>query len=340
MELNNLIDQFIDLYKNNSKQHNEDWYKLMGNTVGGSEIASLLGLSPYSSFYKVVESKIKICKGENINNGSVSCWWGTLFEKIIAQVIEIDLGNKVKGTDICIQEYEGHRNSPDGYTAVNLYKKDNMYHIWTTDLDPDIIELQIIVLLEFKCPLTRSVGNNIPVWYKPQVLSGLDVSPVASKGLYIDACFRKCSIKQLGNNPLYDFNFHKKNNKEVMPIAWGIILFQSQDNIDLGSISNDLFNNYMELIANEKLIIKSCSITFADGRSTQSSTQSSTPESGIYLPWKLFDLLYMPIDREPNYITNLMPIIQKVHTLVKENISNNIAPEILKIIDLCESIYE
>lgn len=370
--LNNLIDEFIKVYNNDIKQRDSEWYKLMGTTVGGSEVAALMGLSPYSNFYKVVESKIEICKGNKPWNSveNLSCWWGTLFEDIITRYVEIDLGNTIKGTSICIQKYEGHRNSPDGYIVANFYLKDNRYHIWTTDLPKEIIDIQMILLLEFKCPITRRVTGDIPKYYKPQVLSGLAVSPLAHKGLFVDAIFRKCSIQQLGNNPNYDINFHKKvTGRELNPIAWGAVTIhiqQSKDSaivkniyeecfgmdyidgspndiIDLGEASNNIFNDVMALVNDKSLLTTQTTIRFADGRG-DSEVLDLRQRNSCYifavLPWKLFDVSYVPVDREPNFLENIYPTIQKVHELVKESLNDSGLCEKLKITDLCESIYD
>lgn len=370
MTLNNLIDEFIKTYNNDIKQRDNNWYKLMGTTVGGSEVAALMGLSPYSSFYKVVESKIEICKG-NLSNSinTLACWWGTVFEDVIAKYVETDLGNEVKGTSICIQKYEGHRNSPDGYIVAKFYKKDDKYHIWTTDKPIDIIELSMILLLEFKCPITRKVTGDIPKYYKPQVLSGLAVSPIAHKGLFIDAIFRKCSIDQLGNNSEYDMVFHKKIGKELYPIAWGAITIHiqqskditkikdiyeecfdleydassSNDVIDLGEVSYSIFNDIMSLINDKTLITTQSTVCFADGRgSIEPLDLKQRPNCYIVavLPWKLFDISYVPVDREPNFLENIYPVIQKVHALVKESLTDGEVCEKLKITDICGSIYD
>ena len=43
-ELNSMLDKFVELNKG-MKQRDENWYKSMATTIGGSEIASLLAIS-------------------------------------------------------------------------------------------------------------------------------------------------------------------------------------------------------------------------------------------------------------------------------------------------------
>lgn len=365
--LNDLIDSFICVYNNDIKQKDTKWYNLMGTTVGGSEVAALMGLNPYSSFYKVVESKIEICRGNKPWNSieNISCWWGTLFEDVITKYIEIDLGNVVKGNNICIQKYEGHRNSPDGYVVANFCYKDGKYHLWTTDLSTDLIDLSMILILEFKCPITRKITGNIPKYYKPQVLSGLAVSPIAHKGMFVDALFRKCSLDQLDNNPYYDINFHKKIEKDLYPIAWGSITIYTQNNkitdtvnfiyercfdmeynendiIDLGDVSNDIFDNIMSLINDKTLLTNTSTVHFADGRGDSKVINLDKKNNcNIFaiFPWKLFDISYVPVDREPNFLEDIYPTIQKVHELVKASLDDTNFYEKNKIADMCISIY-
>lgn len=377
---NELIDRFIDLFNNNAKQRDENWYKLMGTTVGGSEIASIMGLSPYTSFYKVVESKIEICKGTKKweETDTISCWWGTVFENIITKYVEFDLGNKIKGSNICIQKYDGHRNSPDGYITANFYKNDEgKYCLWTTDLDESIIEFSMILLLEFKCPITRKLTGDIPKYYIPQVWSGLSVSPIASKGLFVDALFKKCRIEDLGDNPIYDYAFHKKSIKILTnPIAWGVVTFYLQNSsngnsnansnansndlkwstlmkiyndnnnniVDLGSVNYDTFSTVMAYINDKTLLSTGSSVIFDDGRGSDKLIFDETIDDYItfaYLPWKLFDVTYVLVDREPNFLENIMPLINKVHALVKSNINyENSTADDIKVFDMCRSIYD
>lgn len=376
-ELMKLIDNFIEIYNNDVKQRDKEWYKLMGTTIGGSEIAAIMGLSPYSSFYKIVESKIEICKGIKQVNDTISCHWGTVFENIIQSVVEIDLGNEIKGNNICIQKYEGHRTSPDGYTVAHFYYDNGIYHLWTTDKPKEIISLSLIVLIEFKCPITRRVTGNIPIYYKPQVLSGLSVSPLAHKGLFIDSIFKKCSIDQLGNNPYYDLSFHKKILNSN-PLAWGVLsiyvsLDKITDNIkeiyseyfgtdfnyefdniiDLGNANSDIFNKVLLLIIENQLLITTSTVQFFDGRGDEKNINIENINNHklfALLPWKLFDLIYVIIDKELDFLDKIYPIITKVHELVKYSIDNDnnnnenneyyqSSIDNLKILKLCELIY-
>jgi hypothetical protein len=133
IKLNTILDAFVNLHKG-IKQRDENWYKAMATTIGGSEVGALLGIStneelhkyksPYSNFNEVIKNKIAIMNGvDNWQNGGVACWWGTLFEEVITMIVEIELGGHIKGDSICIQIMEGHRNSPDGYIVAHFCPK-------------------------------------------------------------------------------------------------------------------------------------------------------------------------------------------------------------------------
>ena len=234
MDLDRLLADFVQEHSSGMQQRDANWYASMGVTVGGSELAAIMGRNSYSSFYDVVESKLAVLAGASSwAGGGEACWWGTLFEDVISAFVEADLGSPARGGDICIQKYPGHRNSPDGYIVARIYREgddegrcggDGEYHIWTTDMDPGTVTSQLILLLEFKCPMRRKPCGEVPRQYVPQVWSGLAVSPVAHLGLFVDAVFRKCGLDDLGDTPDYDVSYHRGDRGAWdLPVAWGLI---------------------------------------------------------------------------------------------------------------------
>ena len=90
-----------------------------------------------------------------------------------------------------------------------------------------------IVLLEFKCPFKRKiVVNKIPALYRDQVQTGLALSgELVTKGLFVDCCFRMCSLFQLGMNLTHNASPHygpTHKTKTPFPRAWGICILESQ----------------------------------------------------------------------------------------------------------------
>ena len=366
MNLNIVIDGFVEQYKG-LKQRDANWYKLMAVTIGGSELASLMSISdneefrrlknPYNSFMDVVKNKLAISRGENPwTGGGEACWWGILFEDVIMSVVEIELGNKVKGDDICVQIIEGHRNSPDGYIVAQLVNSSsNSIKLYTTNMNitDDEYLTSAIALLEFKCPLSRKPDGNIPKHYIPQLWSGLAVSNIASFGIFVDSVFRKCSIDVLGNNTFYDRSYHfrdypkgisfEEKNKLPsiweLPIAWGIIAVYAPmlggilaPALDLGKINFTNFNAILEQIDLKNYKVNRSIPWFADGRGNinsineiQKQMQEQCPDNYYiigYLPWKLFYVSYIPIQRRINFLNDIKPLIDQVHAMVATTMEN------------------
>lgn len=225
--LNTTIEIFVKTF-NKFKQHGQGWYDSMGKTVGGSEMAAIMGKNPYTDFFDVVEAKARRLDGDFSWDGGDACRWGTLLEDVLGACVACDLGCKIMGDDMCILEQPGHRYSPDGYAVVRFYRGDDgAYHIWTTDMPTDISVIAMVVLLEFKCPMSRLPKGTIPVYYKEQVLSGLSVSPMAWCGVYAEAVFRKCPLGFMDLTPEYDEEVHATDVKRGVgiryPFARGLI---------------------------------------------------------------------------------------------------------------------
>jgi hypothetical protein len=392
------LEKFVSYYSGMC-QRDKQWYETIGVTVGGSEIAAIMGRNPYSDFFDVVNNKITILSGgTGWNGGSEACWWGTLFEDIICAYVEVDLGSPVLGDNICIQKFPGHRTSPDGYIVAEFYNFEDQTHLWTTDMSDDIPTISQILLLEFKCPMSRKPTSNVPKQYIPQVWSGLAVSPVAHLGLYVDAVFRKCSILDLGDTIDYDTEYHKYDKNALKyPVAWGLIGIYAPeldaprsvrfgwksdewslgdpspdmpdpdvsqaawqihttyfslrlknqkttlDVADLGDMEPKLFNRTLGLIDQKRFLVNRAAACFADGRGYELYTdedignaidklRKDAPKNywllGV-LPWKLFEVSYNFIERRPNFMEEIAPLISNVHQTVKEAMASSNPTEYL-----------
>jgi hypothetical protein len=385
--LDSALADFVETHKG-MRQRDANWYAVMGVTVGGSEIAALMGLNRYSSFLDIVKSKLTILAGgDSWTGGGEACWWGTLFEDVIGAYVEADLGAPIRGDDICIQVVAGHRNSPDGYIVARFYRAAGKFHLWTTDMDPAAATSARILLLEFKCPISRKPGGAVPRQYTPQVWSGLAVSPVAHLGLYVDAVFRKCGLLDLGDTPDYDADYHRYDRGAwEHPVAWGLIgvyaprldaprrgrfgwrgaawapgdpdpdaadadasqaawqihstyfdlALESQDGAvgvaDLGDMEPRLFNRALGLIDRKRFPVTRGAACFADGRGARLRTARDVGRAveafrdgapadhwllGV-LPWKLFEVAYIPVERRPGFMAEVAPLIADVHRTVGE----------------------
>jgi hypothetical protein len=385
--LDALLRDFVRVY-DGMRQRDARWYEIMGTTVGGSELAAIMGLNPYSNFFDVVRGKLAALAGGSTWTGGEACWWGTLFEDVIGAYVEADLGSPVRGGDICIQEVAGHRNSPDGYAVARVYRGgDGRPHLWTSDMSPDVPTAARIALLEFKCPLSRKPPGTVPRHNVPQVWSGLAVSPVAHFGIFVDAVFRKCGILDLGDTPDYDVGYHRYDRGAwANPVAWGLIGVYAprldaprrvrlgwrrdewaagdpdadgpdadaaqaawqihsayfglrlanqdatRDVADLGDMDARLFNRTLGLIDRKRFPAVRLAPCFADGRGAALHTGRAIGRAiedlrrgapadhwllGV-LPWKLFEVNYVPVDRRPGFLGEVLPLIEDVHRTAAE----------------------
>ena len=117
--------------------------------------------------------------------------------------------------------------------SLNLAKNHPLYGKVTCSPDGYFQALdKSLILLEIKCPFKRKIAvNKIPAVYRDQVQTGLALSgEFVTKGLFVDCCFRMCSLTQLGinlnHNPTHHHTFHR--TKTPFPQAWGICILESK----------------------------------------------------------------------------------------------------------------
>ena len=390
------LDAFVARHKG-LKQRDPAWYAMVGRTVGGSELAAINGLNFFSSFADVVGAKLDTLAGRERESGGPACWWGTIFEDVLAVVVGDDLGAPVVGDDICIQRFQGYRNSPDGYVVARLRsvfstsassasptarprgRSRGVFPLWGSDEDVALQGAPVTLVLEFKCPFSRRPGGGVPKYYAPQVQSGLALSPVADRGLFVDAVFRKCALDMLpaageaadGKAAVadgrYDVKYHAQDSAGKAgprswgePFAWGVIEYYADQPaaadattaasaavdattaafaapfIDLGAATPDVFNNFMEKVCAGGVyrprILPPC---FCD-RQVPTTAAENSPAGVLVavLPWKLFEMNYHLVDREPGFLRTYLPLIRKVHTAIEDALASDDLPAFMRTLRL------
>ena len=199
------------------RQRSEAWVKARQHTIGASEIAALTRSSPFDTPSSLLHKKLH----PPDMSKNIACAWGKLFEPFVRQYLELEYHTQVFGHHISLNLAKDHplygkvTCSPDGYFKT---------------LDGSI------VLLEVKCPFKRKiVVFKTPAQYRDQIQTGLALSgELVTKGLFVDACFRMCSLNQLGNNLLHNASPHGgvvPKTKTPFPRAWGICLLSSSQKI-------------------------------------------------------------------------------------------------------------
>ena len=307
-------------------QRSSAWVKARKHTIGASEMAVLTR----SSFFDTPASlgRKKLHPPDLSQN--VACAWGRLFEPLARKYIEWKHNTKVFGHTISLKLAKTHplygkvTCSPDGYFQA---------------LDGSLL------LLEIKCPFTRKIAvNKIPALYHDQVQTGLVLSgDLVTKGLFVDCCFRMCSLAQLGmnlnHNPTQHHTFHRP--KTPFPQAWGICILESKYKLtprqasllNLGttkSISTfeatllsiasgkfdelQVFCNRVRVAwsprskAEELFVLKNAKAEF-----------QRAPWSGeeyhpvAFFAWKLLDITEIEEAKVPDYLKSLEPAIKAFH---------------------------
>ena len=189
-------------------QRTAAWVKARQHTVGASEISALTGASPFHTPASLLHKKLH---PPDLSKNIVACAWGKLFEPFAQRVGNTISLNLAKDHPL----YGKVTCSPDGYFQA---------------LDGSI------VLLEFKCSFTRKiVVHKTPAYYRDQIQTGPALSgELVTKGLFVDACFRMCSLNQLGMNLAHNARPHGgvvHKTKTSFPRAWGICILESKRTI-------------------------------------------------------------------------------------------------------------
>ncbi len=204
-----ILAKFIKDHSHLSEQGSKEWLKERQYTIGGSEIATVIGKNKYSTVQNLVAQKI----GISHFTGNTATRWGNLFEnmtELIFQSLFLNGGKIHSVGSIQNKEIDTHKYSPDGLCIMKILGE------------------IMIILLEFKSPLNSIPEEKIPAHYLPQVKAGLCTLDIAEKAIFMSNMFRKCRLSNLNFTPHYDSYFHRDNKKKVsftQALACGIILF-------------------------------------------------------------------------------------------------------------------
>ena len=305
-------------------QRSKAWVKARQHTIGASEIAALTGSSPWDNPKSLLLKKLH---PPDLSN-NVACAWGKLFEPFARAYIEWKHNTQVFGNTISLSLAESHplygkvTCSPDGYFQA---------------LDGSI------VLLEFKCPFTRRIAvNKIPALYRDQVQTGLSLSgEFVTKGLFVDCCFRMCSLSQLGLNLAHNTGPHSgvvHRTKTPFPRAWGICILESKRKLtpnqaallNLGTTTSPAtFTKTMLAISSGELKVRYNSVRVICDTRTKAeelivlkdakdqfrrvSWRVGGPHPVAFFAWKLLDITEIEEPKNPLYLKSLEPAITAFH---------------------------
>ena len=288
-------------------------------------MAALTRSSPFDTPASLVRKKLH----PPALSQNVACAWGRLFESFAREYIEWKHNTQVFGHTISLNLAKTHplygkvTCSPDGYFQA---------------LD------ESLTLLEIKCPFTRKIAvNKIPALYRDQVQTELALSgDLVTKGLFVDCCFRMCSLTQLGmnlNHNLQQHTFHRTKTPFLQ--AWGICILESRYKhtprqaslLNLGTTKSiDTFNQTLLDIASVKFdelrvhynrvrviwdrrtkeeelfVLKQAKAEFH-----RASWHGDAYHPVAFFAWKLLDITEIEEVKTPDYLKSLEPAITAFH---------------------------
>jgi len=220
MSAQDIIEEFLLIHGEGPKQKSEQWHALKKTTIGGSEVATVLGMNKYGNIKSLIAQKINL----NSFSGNTATRWGNLFELVTRQYSErIFFCEIYDGICSLPGKIERQRYSPDGIAAVSF--DGNEY----------------IVLFEFKAPFSTIPNGTIPEHYVPQVKTGLMSIDICNFAIFVNNCYRKCSLDDFDFSTKYDVEFHSSRTDWDAPIAIGIVCFsyESKDDVSAFDITEE-----------------------------------------------------------------------------------------------------
>lgn len=135
-------------------QRSDEWFALRKNMLTASDVASAIGVNPYSSRRQLLINKVH---PSNVRFDTEATRHGTFYEGVAIEKFAALTGNVIHDIGIFVHPmYSWLGGSPDGITEQS-------------------------VLIEVKCPLKRKIEHKIPDYYYPQVQTCMEI-------LDIDMC--------------------------------------------------------------------------------------------------------------------------------------------------------
>ncbi len=349
------INKFFKKIKFGPKQGSIQWLEDRKTRIGGSEIATLLGLNPWRKIHDLVSEKIGLTHFQ----GNLATRWGQMFEPITRDFsAQIFMMESIEEYPSIPGKISDQWYSPDGIGIVEFISEngDKVYYI---------------ILFEFKAPLKSIPDGKIPKYYLPQVLTGLDSIPICDYAIFVNNCYRKCKFEDLETDK-YDRTFHSLDMyRGVKPItyAFGVVCFkQNKENpessgcitdneeililnksksspIDFGNESEKVIDKLLELVESKRvqlvyspIIYKSKNIksiplvsehqidheykyseSVCELKSFIESISYSDDSYFIgYLPWKLVKTDVILEHRDESWVDNIKNPVENTISIIKK----------------------
>ena len=308
--------EFVKKHRRAPLQRTPEWISMRRSVVGASDLAALVGMSPYGNFESVALKKSRIYSS---SFSTPACWWGTIFEDVAVKYAEREFKTKIHGTNICVIPpedsplYGKHVVSPDGYGVVDFVKQKSNWVLLrervARHLEPGL-RVPMAALFEFKCPHRRHPKGFVPRHYLPQVWAGLDISPFANIGLFCDMVVRKCSKAEFSMWGDFDKRYHFDYDWG-REIAWGVSgVFRRESSggiIDYGAASAEEFDKMMgDAVEGQECRVVHSQL-FASDLNDIDGVECFAMAGFFY--WKVFRYDVRIVKRNPGFMERCTPLI-------------------------------
>lgn len=284
-----IIKEFLERRKSSFKQGTDEWRN--ARTIGGSDTGTILGVNHFCDFRQWLADKIGcnyddemiVSRGGKKDIGfykkpaveedderpvwipsgpneaartTIRTRWGKLFEEVVRDIAGqlYKLKSPIIGHDTFIIHDKHLCYSPDGLAVADVIEIARRFP--QDEYLKGLVsagEKEMVILFEFKCPLTRKIGRSVPEHYIAQPLTGMGIIDICNGAIFFESILRACSEEDLNFGVNYRRNFIfndapvgyrpqwidvcKYDNKKVIVEAIGFIVFYSAKIEDDESIS-------------------------------------------------------------------------------------------------------
>ena len=155
-----VLRDLIIKYQDSIVQRSVDFENFVRQSIGGSEISTVLGKNPYSKMKQLVASKV----GLTSFHGNINTMWGNVFEPVTALHTKhfLSMEHTIASFGSITGVLRGQRFSPDGIGIVKLLCK--------TNNPADIEKEEEIILADEKVGTNQKVDTTVqPVLENPEL---------------------------------------------------------------------------------------------------------------------------------------------------------------------------
>lgn len=176
------------------------WAIARAETVGGSDVATILGLNPYRKRKDFIADK---CGFGLSFEGNQATRWGTIMERATEKFTHavLKMTTPIYAMGSLPTVINGQRYTPDGLGIVQL-----------RNIRDEI--KAFIAVFEFKSPARSVPDGKIPKHYAPQLQTGLLAIPQANIGIFTNCAFRKCKKEDFNFELTYDRIYHNGDSRK------------------------------------------------------------------------------------------------------------------------------